>query len=413
MLSGEDSVGWRFSLFGGMGAAVRSVRAIMIQSRWLWVMMVAVPILNCMSGCARKPDDASSVSTEAEVSAPPTPAKLVARPPDAGLQRRVAAAIDHVRQRDLLITNSFWTIFHGILCFGPGTALLDRQSGQYVNALDYILAGRYDRGPIRGLGFIPTKDGLDMQMGPTFEGQGHKDQFLCKIAQWNVPIDRPIEVFGRMYTVRDILNETLAHTRRNTELSWTIVGVGWYLGTDASWTNNQGEKLHYTDLIRDELNASVETAACGGTHRLGGLTWALHLHLSRGGKEEGIWKEVADHLDAYQKKALAMQNPDGTFSSNYFRGPGHTDDPQEKIGTTGHILEWLSTVMTDEELKSEQIQKAANVLAMAILDSQNLPIESGALYHATHGLLLYHTRVFGPPVFEDRHKPRDASVTSN
>ncbi len=33
------------------------------------------------------------------------------------------------------------------------------------------------------------------------------------------------------------------------------------------------------------------------THRLFGLTYALFLHLQSGGKIEGIWSEVKDHLD--------------------------------------------------------------------------------------------------------------------
>jgi len=49
------------------------------------------------------------------------------------------------------------------------------------------------------------------------------------------------------------------------------------------------------------------------------------------------------------------------------------------------------------------VQDAAGALALLILDRQNRGIESGALYHATHGLHIYHDRVFGP--MPDRKPP--------
>ena len=46
----------------------------------------------------------------------------------------------------------------------------------------------------------------------------------------------------------------------NQELSWAIVIIGEYLGTDIAWTNGFGEKLHFEDLVRYELDANVEGA---------------------------------------------------------------------------------------------------------------------------------------------------------
>jgi len=43
----------------------------------------------------------------------------------------------------------------------------------------------------------------------------------------------------------------------------------------------------------------VATAACGGTHRLFGLSWVYHLHLQKGGKTEGVWRAIADKVVTY------------------------------------------------------------------------------------------------------------------
>src|SRR5438552_3763442 len=61
------------------------------------------------------------------------------------------------------------------------------------------------------------------------------------------------------------------------------------VGTGLEWTDADGEKLRFEDQIRYELDQPIETAACGGTQRLFGLSGAYHLHLREGGREEGVW----------------------------------------------------------------------------------------------------------------------------
>jgi hypothetical protein len=185
-----------------------------------------------------------------------------------------------------------------------------------------------------------------------------------------------------------------ARVNDNQELSWAIVIIGEYLGTDIGWTNGFGEKLKFEDLVRYELDANVEQAACGGTHRLFGLDWVYHLHMRKGGKKTGVWKEVAEKTVKYRDIARKLQNPDGSFSTDFFRGPGNADDKQLRINTTGHTLEWLALALSDTDLRQPWVQDAANALALMILDQQDASIEGGSLYHATHGLLLYYARVY-------------------
>lgn len=327
-----------------------------------------------------------------------------------GLQTRVEGALRHVRERDLLTTNSFWTIFHGILGVGCDAELLDGITRKRVNAIDYFANG----GEIRGLHFIPTLHGLDVQTGPVFVGQGHQDQFIAEMAQWGMPIDRRFLVLGKEYTFRDFVRHAQMRTsvKSNQELSWAILIIAQYLGTDIKWTNGVGERLHFDDVVRYELDQPIEDAACGGTHRLFGLCWAWHYHLKRGGKTEGVWKDVSAKMETYKLRARKNQNSDGSLSTRYLAGPGKSPDVQLRIGTTGHVLEWLALTLSDEELKQPWVQEAAAALALMILDSSGRPIESGALYHATHGLHLYHTRVFGRSKVTSPHLliPRTSSI---
>jgi hypothetical protein len=313
-----------------------------------------------------------------------------------GLKARIEAALANVKQRDLFTDNSFWTIFHGILGMGPQTQLLDRTTGKRINAIEYIRKG----GPVRGMKFPRSDDGLDVLTDPKemlFVGQGHQDQFVAEMVQWGLSPDTMFTVDGKAYPFSEFLrfSKLRASVTKKQELSWAIVIISQHFGTDFKWTNSAGEQLSLDDLARYEAREPIDDAACGGTHRLFGLTWAYHLHLRRGGKTEGVWKEVADRLAEQKERARKFQNRDGAFSTKYLAGLDDVKDPQRRIGTTGHVLEWLSLYLSDAELREPWVEEAANALVLLILENQQRGIESGALYHAAHGLHIYHSRLFG------------------
>lgn len=311
------------------------------------------------------------------------------------LQARMEAAITQAIKRDLTTSYGFWTVFHGILGLGPSITLLDTKTGKRINALDYIADG----GKLNGLEFIPMADGVDVLVAPgTFVGQGHTDQFVAEMVEWGVPPQRKFVVNGKDYTFMDFLrySRARASVRKPMELEWSLVIIGTTFGTDYRWTNALGEEVRFEDLVRAEVDKPLTAAACGGTHRLFGLAWAYHLHLKKGGKTEGVWKDVASKLADAKKQAQQLQNRDGSFSTSFFSGPGNVQDKERRMNTSGHIFEWLMLTLSDNELKEQWVQDAANALTMMFLEIENQSMEGGTLYHAIHGLLMYYARVYGP-----------------
>jgi hypothetical protein len=368
--------------------------------------LVALSLVFVLASCAPvgDPGPGDKSSTNFEDTPPnvePAPAPVF-QPAPAALQpdvlkSRIMMAVEQVRQREVRTDNGFWTVFHGILGLGPSVMLQDPGTGSHVNALDYISNG----GKIRGLRFIETKDGLDVLTAPApdvplFVGQGHQDQFVAEMAQWHCPADRKFIVNGKHYTFMDFVRHTKARARvtADQELSWAIVILGQYLGTDIAWTNNVGEKLTFEDLVRYEVTAPIEDAACGGTHRLFGLDWVYYLHLNKGGANTGVWQDVAARTVKYQQLARALQNPDGSFSTDFFRGRGNARDMQLRMNTTGHILEWLALSLPKQELKSPWVEQAVSALTQMFMDIRGTAMESGTMYHAIHGLLIYYARVY-------------------
>ena len=75
---------------------------------------------------------------------------------------------------------------------------------------------------------------------------------------------------------------------------------------------------------------------------------------------------------------------------------GNSPDIRERLGCTGHVLEFVILASTDEELRQPWIRRAAGYLCDLLDKTRTIDRECGALYHAAHGLVLYRQRLFGP-----------------
>jgi hypothetical protein len=361
--------------------------------RRLFAFVLVVPLaFGCAPSAPPKPRSTDPV--------PPPPPAAPEELPDftdaSFLKKRIASVLDDVHSRDVLTTHGFWTVFHAILGMGPDTMLTDPVTHEKVKALDRIRSGK----GIRGLEFDPKSNGVDVVTMPgTGVGQGHQDQFVAEMVEWSVPLDTTFKVNGKDYTFADFcrFSKERASITKDQELSWALVIVSKHFGTDHRWRNMYGEDLSLEDVALYEATQPIKEAACGGTHRLYGLTWAYHIHQQRGGETKGVWKTVADRLAEYKAKAKKFQNPDGSFSSDYVSGPGLTRNNEQRIASTGHTFEWLCEELTDAELREPWMERAAYALTSMILEKQSYAIDGGALYHATHGLHMYQHRVFGDP----------------
>ncbi|HZT79050.1 MAG TPA: hypothetical protein VFA26_02410 [Gemmataceae bacterium] len=388
----------------------------MCRKTWPWLLVGLVAVCAGVT-CApteppRPPEkgkDKDQPRVELKKDGPGGPAAVVpvcfkpkGPPPDA-LAGRIEEAIDQVRRREVETAHGFWTVFHAILGLGPSVTVKDSASGKHYNALELVCNG----GNIRAMDFEPTPWGVNVDgdirnRKETFFSQGHQDQFIAEMAEWGMPLTRKFRVKNKDCTFEDFVrhSEMRASVKKppqeKQELSWTIIVVGQFRGTDYEWTNADGDKLKYEDIVRYEVNEDVENAACGGTHRLYGLTWAYYLHRAKGGKDVGVWKDVVERTKKYQQNAKQNRNGDGSFSTEYFRGPGNAKDPELRIASSGHILEWLALSLPEAELKKAWMQDAANAVAMMIIESRHKPVAGGSLYHAVHGLLTYYARVYGP-----------------
>ena len=162
-------------------------------------------------------------STPKEITTTPKPIELPNIP-----RERIDAALDNVRNRELLPEHGFWTFFHAILGVGPDHAtFFNTKTGKRMKALDYICDG----GEVRGMIFErvgPGKVDVISQPGSGL-AQGHQDQFIAEMAQWNMPRDRKFVVAGKECTFEDFIRHSRdrasVSAKAGQELSWAIIIV--------------------------------------------------------------------------------------------------------------------------------------------------------------------------------------------
>lgn len=286
--------------------------------------------------------------------------------------------------------NTPWEVMHAIIAFGVDTQIYkEGPSGEKVNAIGYMCYNypcRDQRMLLINRGKIDASRGVGVQ--------GHGGQFLAILAQSYVKSDYPMMVEGRQFTLQDLINREMETCVAGEELTFKLIAMAHYLDPDATWTTPDGEKWSIERLVREELKAPIRGAACGGTHRLMGYAYAVKKRAQKGKEITGDFKRAQIYLRDYHRYTFGLQNPDGSFSTAWFERKGNDPSIDRRIKTTGHILEWISFSLSDEELRDPRMVKAVDYLASTMLANDGHTWEIGPLGHALHALLIYEQRVF-------------------
>ncbi len=317
-------------------------------------------------------------------------------PSDGQLCDRLDRAHDFTYTKRHLNTNdqAAWQIVHGALVYGRDFHIY--HDGKLVSALDYLLGG----GELRGWTMRKGDHGLTavVEAGSKM-GQGHPDQWLGYLSQCGLSPDGPIVVAGQTYKVQDLITQAQWDIFDGMEATWTLMAFSTYLPLDAEWTAKNGTKWNIERIVRMETAQDLGMSACGGTHRMYGLTTAVNRYLAEGGKltdnSDGTWEKARQKIRDAVAACKEYQQPDGSLSTNYFSRPGTSADIAARISTTGHALEFLMVALNDEELKEPWVTRAVLHLVGCFEKTQSFDLECGALYHAAHGLDLYRARRFG------------------
>jgi hypothetical protein len=305
------------------------------------------------------------------------------------LREEIRETLSHYYIRpENVAARSPWACMHAMIAYGVDSNLIVNNSR--VNAIGYL---NYN-GNCNGQSLFYTHGGkLQARIGPGV--QGNAGQYLAMLAQSRVKKTFPIKCDAEDFTVADLIEHEKLTCRPNTELTFKLIALTHYLRSDESWTSNDGQTWDIPRLIREELAQRIVGAACGGTHRLTGFSYAVRKREQRGEVIEGQWLRAKKFLEAYHQYTFRLQNPDGSFSTEWFAGRADNGPPSRRLETTGHITEWLAYSLSDEELQKPEMVKSVKYLTKLLYDLRNEKSSIGPLGHGLHALALYDERVFG------------------
>lgn len=319
-------------------------------------------------------------------------------PADRERTERITAVLEYFKtHHENVVRRGPWALMHTILPYGVETEIIAGK--QKVNAIGWLCHNGISA---KQRIFQPTQTGFRTNVGPGV--QGHEGQFLAILAQSHVHRDYPIQIGNKKYTINDLIKYEMATCREKTELTFKLIGFAHYLEPNKTWKDNRGRLWSIEKLVAEELAQPINGEACGGTHRLMGLTCAVVSRQEAGLKLTGHFERAEKFLNDYVEYTLKMQNPDGSFSTEWFERRADESNIERKVQTTGHITEWLVYTLPDEHLRSPEIEKAIDFLLGTIGDNPSRDWPIGPRGHALRALDLFQKRVY---------KGQDVSTETN
>jgi hypothetical protein len=358
------------------------------------------------------------------------PAYADGRAPSSGtnddpLLELVDEAIERTSRRHLdFQRHTPWQILHGLLALRNDYVL--RDGDRMVNAVERISDGVQFRGRHW---FEATRHGgrAHPYSGTPYEFEGHVNQSLAIIAMCNLPLDHEFKVAGgRTVTMEDMIRHAKLNINPREEATWTLWFLTHYLEPDEEWITASGQPWSMEQLIRQELRSDPNRAPCGGTHGLFALAYVRNSYLQKHGELRGVWLEADQKVQRYVAAARSMQNRDGSFSSDFFRSRGFSNDFNERIKTSGHMVEWLMMALPRRQLEEQWLRNGVQAVANDLIRNSSQPADCGPLYHALNSLIMYRERVrpkekeevaMAPPVAEEPKEipaePPAPSLTSD
>ncbi|MFN0055486.1 MAG: hypothetical protein ACKV0T_25345 [Planctomycetales bacterium] len=335
---------------------------------------------------AAKPNDKTAAPTESGT----TPASKPTPPKDP-LAELVDQAIVETSKRKLTAgLHTPWQVVHGILALRWELMLQQPSSSEDVSGIEWITSGVYHDGlplweatPYGGRGHPFTRP---------YAFEGHPTQFMGYMTMANIPLDYEVQTPTKVVTMRDIVNDAKMQVREGVEITWTLWTLAHYEEPDAQWFNAAGEPWSIERLMRLQINEPVTSGACGGCHGLFALAYARNMYLSTGKPLRGVWFEADQKIKRYIEEARGLQNADGSFSTNHFKGPGFSEDFPTRITTSGHQLEWLMIALPQRRLKEEWVRRGIASVASDLVKNRHVASDCGPLYHGLHSLVVYRQR---------------------
>lgn len=321
-----------------------------------------------------------------------------AEPDEKAIHARIERVLSTGLEKRRLSTtdNAAWQIMHGIICYGQQLQVQTPDRG-LTGAVEYAL----NEGNIRGWKLIPGdklpsgRTGIKALFEPgSYVGQGHVDQWIGYFALAGLPPNLCVHVEGREHTLLDWEEQARWDACKNPlrEFSWSLMALTHYFPEDSQWVTSDGSTWSWERMVADEVQYDLVLSPCGGMHRLIGIALALQAKRRLKLPDSLAWDEARRLVERCVNEIEMMRNADGSLSSHYLERAGSSRDLGLALASTGHMLEFLSIALDEQEITEPWVQAAAVRLCEIFEATENVDLDCGACYHGLNALRAFHRR---------------------
>ena len=284
-----------------------------------------------------------------------------------------------------------WQIMHGVLGLRQDLQIL--HNGEPVSGVEWVRSGPLYQN--EHWFEKTTHGGRAHPYIKPYWFEGHVNQFLAVLSMCSLPLDTKFGTASGPITMRDMLKHAQMTVNAREEVTWTLWALSTYLPADATWVNAAGEPWSIEKLVQIETGKTVggPTSPCGGTHGLFALARARNVYLRTGRELTGVWFEADRKVKRYIEVARVLRNADGSLSSGFFKTREYKQDFDKRMGSQGHLLEFLMMSVSQEELKQQWVRRAVECVANDLLANRRENVSCSPLYHSLNALSIYLDRV--------------------
>jgi len=242
--------------------------------------------------------------------------------------------------------------------------------------------------------FVRTRHGLRYLLSndPVFHsdvGESHRDQCLATFAALDLPLDTPITLDCRSYSVSDLLSESVANfSLDQKELAWTALAFAKYLPPQKEWITRFGDRVSFSQLVRSLIHRDFNTESCAGTHLLQALIQIDNADHGCSLLDHVTRDELDSHLTAIVHEVVGRQRDDGSWDWQWSYliddvRLGATPPFQVRVLVTAHLLEALMA-LDSRRRPSDAIYERAGKWLRQSLDSKNITRDGSWICPFTH-----------------------------
>ncbi len=365
-----------------------------------WTLVVLLACVGAVRLSSRTPPSRPAVSKPRLESDVRRPSKR-----ELGLTRDRQRDVEALKRLRPRVPSSWSHAIHALRLWGP-RHFQDKAFWSPAEALEAILdseryQSRFDGDSLHvatrhgiAIKFLPQRS--DQSNNSSRRGDPHRDKTLSVLALLEVPVNQPLVVEGNLYSVADLIHESVATFSLDQEIEWSFLVYALYL-SEPRCENKFGEHFQMDDLLEALLKPSSPMVdhSCFGTHHVFSVAFVLRCDQERHHTlvKPEFRRRSEEWLAKVVQRLESTQEFNGAWNSQWCgQSPASgSSRAGPELVVTSHLVEALAYLPDSVILEKRMVERALDFLTAQILSQSDATIDRlyPAYSHAGNALLSF------------------------